>query len=87
MFVHLSSEANWRAYVWNQESLAAGVETDEFRIEPSEFRVEVVVKGSHPKARTEGTWRVWTLSTPQIVRDGDLFAVEKAIREVERAES
>lgn len=83
LFVHFPSDASERAYVWNQESLAAGVKHNDFRISPDRFKVKVVVRGSHPKAVAEGTWRVWSRVYPEIVSDGESFSVERAEGQVE----
>jgi hypothetical protein len=69
-----------RAYVWNQESLVAGVKHRDYRL-GGVFRVEVVVRSNHPKALARKAWRVLAKDIPEIVSDGELFVGEKAAQE------
>lgn len=85
LFVHFNAaDSDDRVYIWNQESLG-GIKRDDLRIEPAFFRVEVTVRGSHPKAVAQRTWRVWARTFPEIIPAGELFPVERTIQEVEQS--
>ena len=86
LFVHFPGDKNERAYVWNQESLVAGVKHDDYRISPDQFSVEVMVRGSHPQAIATRAWRVWARVYPEIVPDGEMFASEIAYENAKREE-
>jgi hypothetical protein len=90
LFVHFpAADMDDRTYVWNQQSLAAGVKHDDYRIRPPFFRIEVILRGSHSKPNVRRAWRVWArgLPRPEIVPVDELFPVERAIQEAEDAES
>ncbi len=79
LFVSLPSAfTGEKCYVWNQESLLAGVHHDDFRIEPEEFMIKVVVRGKRAGAVSAKTWRVLGLSSPQLVPEGEKFTRETA---------
>jgi len=73
-------------YIWNQESVEAGVRAHPFFLDSGEFWIEVQVQGEHKDAVAWGKWRVWPLSSPQFAREGEEMPVERSIREAEEAE-
>lgn len=79
LYVQLSDSLGQQCYVWNNESLAAGVRRDQFRIEPFSFSVQVAVRGKQTTATADKTWRVMAAAMPQIVPEGEKLPVELAI--------
>jgi hypothetical protein len=76
LFARPSNDAFAGCYVWNNESLAAGIRRDEFRCDSQEFLLTVTVRGKHPNALCEKTWRVFSITIPQIVKEGESFPWE-----------
>jgi hypothetical protein len=76
LFVRFSEDPNGCCYVWNNESVVAGVRRDEFRCDARDFLLRIIVKGKHRNATLDKTWRVYSLLHPQIVPKGQKFAWE-----------